>query len=149
MIEEQVKLEQNIRNMELWRWNRPAVEYTNIKSEPDLMDYVLTHPWSIPELHKFPYLWKCEYLVNPPYSQCGKGDLVFSNGKDLALVIELKFLSTKTGKTARNQRKYKRKKVRLQALKYAKLLKESFPSFRIFYGWITNQDLRPALKLLG
>ncbi len=72
----------------------------------------------------------------------------FSNGKDLALVIELKSLSSQSERTERTRRNYKRKKVRQQALYYAGLLKKSFPSFRVFYGWITNQNLRPALKLL-
>lgn len=62
------------------------------------------------------------WLVRPPFSQFGKGDLVFKtdieNGSHL--VVECKCLSPLPGATARTRRRKKRRDVYEQAIAYAR-----------------------------
>ena len=50
-----------------------------VSSEVQLMLYVITNSKEIKILRNYPYLFAVEYLVQPPYSQFGKGDLIFTN----------------------------------------------------------------------
>ena len=69
--------------------------------------------WILPDgrrLH-FPYVWAFEWEVEPGYSQCGKSDLVLTDGKNDFVVLEAKWRSWETGKTHHKRRQHHRKKV--------------------------------------
>ncbi len=113
-----------------------------VSSEVQLMLYVITNSKEIKILRNYPYLFAVEYLVQPPYSQFGKGDLIFTNGKNHFLIVELKYLTKNTGRTAQTSRCKHRRKVEKQALHYGRCFKRRYPECTIAALAITNQNLK-------
>lgn len=91
----------------------------------------------------FPYtiLYAQEWEVYPGYSHLGKGDLVFKRPhfKEF-LVVETKYLTTNSGKTARNRRRMGRKKVVKQALRYGRDFKKLHPNVKVEIATYTNMN---------
>jgi hypothetical protein len=71
-------------------------------------------------LAKYPYICEHEWKINKFLPQRGVGDLVFTDGKGNYMVMEVKWLNSRSGPTQRTKRRKKRKKVKKQALKYGK-----------------------------
>lgn len=90
-----------------------------------------------------PFLVKHEWYPHPPLANLGRGDLVFSSGRGLFIVVEVKHIDLdSTGRTARNRRTAKRKQVRVQASKYARIFSTtSSPSLCtcVLAAYFTNE----------
>ena len=81
-----------------------------------------------------------EWMVHHHYSQFGGvGDLVFKRpGFEEYLVVETKYITTMTGRTARTSRRKARKKVQEQAAFYGRRWKQLHPQADVSYAWYTN-----------
>ena len=106
--------------------------------------------WILPggRIHNFPYVWDYEWEVKPGYSQYGKGDLVLTDGKNDFMVLEAKWISRETGKTAVKRRKESRDKVRDQAKAYRNILQIMHPSCTVSAAILTNDPPDLVLKFL-
>ena len=113
--------------------------------ELNLARIILENQDEIPILNEYPYLLAIEYLMYPPYSQFGKGDLLFYDGGYRLLVVELKSLNNRCGSTARVSRHKARRKVEEQAYRYSQLMQEKYPQFSVRGISFTNEDLRQYL----
>lgn len=122
-----------------------------IQCEDQLQDWIIEHsneiPCSFPNSSRsflgkeFPEVHAREYFPYG-YSHLGKGDLVLKNGQQKRfLVVETKYLTPCSGKTARRKRTEHRKKVKEQAIKYAKDLQKRYPDADIYYASVTNSSL--------
>lgn len=113
-----------------------------IDSEYRLTEYIISHSDEIPVTRAFPALLKKEYHVYPPFTQYGVGDLIFKdNSENNFLIVEVKYLSRKSGRTARTKRNKYRNKVWKQAIFYAYLFKYQHPEAHVFYVGITEENL--------
>jgi len=91
--------------------------------------------------HTYPYLYKHEWEVVEGRSQHGRGDLVFTNGKNSYLIVECKYINQNGGKTARSARRQKRRKAELQAWRYAEIFAQLTPqALQVGYVHITNES---------
>ncbi len=91
--------------------------------------------------YTYPYLYEYEWEVVPNRPQKGKGDLVFTDGKQSFLIVECKYINQNSGKTARIVRRNKRRKVERQAISYAlKYAQRNPAAILIGYVHITNED---------
>lgn len=99
---------------------------------------------------KLPYIYDYEWEVVPGHSNQGKGDLVLTDGRDSYLIVEMKWLTEASGKTARTKRNKSRKDVVTQAIHYAKLFGNKYPDAkRIIPATYTNEGQgEPILKIL-
>ena len=93
------------------------------KSEFTLIDALIRNP-----LKPFTKVCAREWYPVPGCSHCGKGDLVLKHpSRNQYLVVEAKYLSRKTGRSARKLRKAKMRKVEEQAEKYGQLWSKNYP----------------------
>jgi Holliday junction resolvase-like predicted endonuclease len=91
--------------------------------------------------NSYPYLHKHEWEVRPGRPQYGRGDLLFTDGKNSYLIVECKYINQYTGKTARSARRNRRKKVEQQARFYAEKFAQFTPrAILIGYVHITNEE---------
>jgi hypothetical protein len=76
-------------------------------------------------LPKYPFIIEDEWEVIDNLSNCGRGDLVFTDGEGSFAVVEVKWLDldnlSKTAKTRRESNRKKRNKVIDQADEYARI----------------------------
>lgn len=98
------------------------------------------------ELRSYPYLFLDEWEVVPGWSQCGKGDLVFTDGEGRFAVVEVKFIDrARTGKTVKTRRKNYRNKVWAQAREYAEALPRRHPELVVeVIGFAFTNELGPV-----
>ena len=124
---------------------------SDVSSEFQLLLFVITNSKEIAILRNYTYLFAVEYLVQPPYSQFGKGDLIFTNGKNHFLIVELKYLTKNTGRSAQTSRCKHRRKVEKQTLRYGRCFKRRYPECTIAALAITNENLKhkyyPHIKI--
>jgi len=81
----------------------------------------------------------CEWMIENNHCHCGVGDLVFKRpGFEDYLVVETKYMTSTTGKTARSRRRQGRKKVQEQAEFYGRRWKQLHPQADVSYAWFTN-----------
>ena len=80
-----------------------------------------------PGLAGYPLLYDDEWEVVPGQSNCGKGDLVFTDGQGKFAVVEVKYMNPSTGRTARTRRTKQRKQVVEQAIHYASEFEDRTP----------------------
>ena len=135
------KKEIKLRNRSLRMIYSLKTPRSDVYSESQLMLFVITNSKEITIIKNYPYLFAVEYLVNPPYSQFGKGDLIFTKGKNQFLIIELKYLTQNSGRTSQTSRRKHRRKVEEQALRYGRCFKRRHPEFHISAMAITNENL--------
>jgi len=84
-------------------------------------------------------LKECEWMIEHSHPQYGVGDVVFKlPGFEDYLVVETKYMTNKTGKTARSRRGQGRKKVQEQAEFYGRRWKQLHPEADVSYAWFTN-----------
>jgi hypothetical protein len=99
---------------------------------------------------EFRFAAACEWEYEPGRADLGRGDLVFAAhrhvqyGKDHApcpvLVVELKFLTDRSGATARVSRTKKRNKVRDQAYSSGSAWLLRHPNDQVYIATYTNED---------
>lgn len=114
-------------------------------TEPDTEEDLVLHIILLRVFaNSFPYVHLHEWEVVPGRSQFGKGDLVFTDGKDSYLIVECKYINHDSGKTARARRRNKRRKVEYQAKMYAEnFLRHRQPGAKsISFVPITNEEDR-------
>ncbi len=111
-----------------------------ITHEVDLHKYILHHQPTLAIYQDYPYIIEYEYQVNPPFSQDGSGDMIFTDKKGNFLIVELKFLTPRMGKTANKLRQTHRRKVEEQAFEYGTIFKTMFPAGNVKAIAGTNQD---------
>lgn len=101
----------------------------------------------IPELQNYPYIfdyeWEIYEYIEGRKNTIGKGDLIFTDGEDNYLIVELKYLELyQSGKTARTRRTNKRKKNLEQTEKYMKLFQSVQKGAKKILGLsITNDKI--------
>ncbi len=100
----------------------------------------------LPELQDFPYIfdyeWEIyEYINGKKKNTLGKGDLIFTDGKENYLIVELKYLDlNESGKTAKARRTYKRKKILKQTENYMKLFQSIHSEAKTILGLSITND---------
>ena len=105
-----------------------------------LLQHLVAHRVELLPACKF--LYDCEWEPYPGRSDKGTGDAVFTNGRGVFVIVEVKHLNlSETGVTARRRRTKKRKQVVEQAIKYASLFRKSNPSaLCVIPATFTNED---------
>ena len=114
---------------------------SSIESEYTLRVYIIKNRHEIDIIKNYPYIYDYEYYVFPPYSQYGMGDLIFTNGEEKYLIVELKYLTQRSGKTARTSRRKHRNKVLEQAFSYGTIFKRHNPGANVSALAVTNENL--------
>ncbi len=119
-----------------------------ITNELELTQYLVASDQ--PQLRAFPLLIGWEWHVYPNRSQCGVGDLLFTDGTGRFAVVEVKFLTPRGGHTARESRRRGRRKVELQAKTFGMLLLRFNPGIRgVDSFYFTNFWSPPRLTLVS
>lgn len=116
--------------------------------EMELLRKTLTHFTS----SEFPYAVEAEWDFEPGQTHKGRGDLVFASipaarfsvphPPCCILVIEIKCLTTATGKTARTRRRKSRRKVEDQIERSMRGWRTCHPGDKVVGAVITNDTLR-------
>ena len=89
----------------------------------------------------FTQVYAQEWQVKPGHPNYGKGDLVFKRpGFEDYLVVETKYLTTNTGRTAQTSRNKGRNKAREQALRYGAAFKRLHPEADVEIATYTNES---------
>ncbi len=107
----------------------------------------------IRELTNYPYIfdyeWEVHEYIEGRKKTIGKGDLIFTDGKDNYLIVEIKYLDLYgLGKTARTRRNFKRKKNLDQTKKYMELFQSVQRNAKTILGLsITNDKITRFLLL--
>jgi len=124
----------------------------NISNRPCSDENLLTaffvrYQKKIPPINKYPYIFRYEYEVNPGYSNHGKGDLIFTDGKNNFCIVEIKFLTEKSGRNYCVKRTQKRKKVRWQERYYKSCFQKKNPTDKVESCHLTNDLFKHKLEL--
>ena len=85
-------------------------------------------------LVKYCYVFDYEWEVVPGMSQYGVGDLVFTDGNENYLVMEVKQLSYGSGRNQCVARRKARRKVEKQAIKYTNSFRKLHPEAKSIIG---------------
>ncbi|MFW9854688.1 MAG: hypothetical protein ACFFFG_06490 [Candidatus Thorarchaeota archaeon] len=115
-----------------------------------LTKFLLTYQSQIDPLDKFPFIFAYEFPLHPEMTNVGKIDLILvdPNEKSLHfLIVEIKYLQTKSGKTSRTSRTKKRRKVEEQADLYTKQFALLFPNAQINAVYFTNENIYSRKRL--
>jgi hypothetical protein len=91
-----------------------------------------------PKWNRWKYLWNWEWYPDASVPQKGKGDFVFTDGKDSFLVVECKFLDMGDGQGPKQNKQ--KNKVKEQAKKYAKFVAECEQTTSVYYILYTNDS---------
>jgi hypothetical protein len=110
---------------------------SSVYNEPSLLDWVLDHHLELPVLKNFPSIHSVNKVYHPH-----EIDLVLLNRENQFLIVELKFLSISSGKTACKQRNHHRKKVRKQAISHSETFMKYYPNSTVRCLGITDEDIR-------
>ena len=130
------------RDINIRKEYKDIVLLKHIYSEYDLKRYLLLYSSEL--LPRFPYVIEDEWFVISGLSQFGKGDLVFTDGKGCFAVVEIKYLRTDTGATARKSRNRAKNKLLDQVKYYVQGYKNKNPEHLQIEGYYyTNLDKFP------
>jgi len=110
---------------------------SSVYNEPSLLDWVLDHHLELPVLKNFPFAFSINKIYHPH-----EIDLVLSTDKNQFLIVELKFLSMSSGKTACTKRNHHCKKVREQAMSHSETFMKYYPNSTVRCLGITVEDIR-------
>ena len=91
-------------------------------------------------LLEYRYISLFNWEVVPGMSQYGVGDLVFSDGNGNFAVMEVKHLTSRSGKNQREKRRKARKKVKEQTIKYMSAFKRMVPEANSIIGIAVASD---------
>ncbi len=100
-----------------------------------LIAFLISRLSDFTPFNNYPYIYRYEHFVRPPYSQFGKYDLILTSGRKYFLVVEAKYFQDGIAKSTI---KNKRSKVRKQARKYRGIFQQHNPSFIVYCTTITN-----------
>lgn len=109
-----------------------------------LTKFLLTYQKQIDPLDKFPFIFAYEFPLHPEMTNVGKIDLILVDPQDNIprfLIVEVKYLQMKSGKTSRTSRTKKRRKVEEQADLYTKQFALLFPKAQIDAVCFTNENI--------
>jgi len=106
--------------------------------EKFLIAFLISRLEDFSPFNKYPYIFDFEYLPFPPYDNLGRGDLILTSGRKYYLVVEAKYLSDESGRTARKSRNSDRQLVEFQAVKYGVIFLRQNPNFVVNYTTLTN-----------
>jgi len=112
--------------------NRPCSDETLLTA------FFVRYQTKISPINKYPYLYKYEYEVVSGRSDFGKGDLIFTDGKNGFCIAEVKHLNNDSGRNARARRNTKRRYVRYQARYYKSWFQGKHPEENIESCYLTN-----------
>lgn len=115
------------------------------QNEAELTRFLVAN--SLTVLPDYPLVVRQEWAVVPGLPQYGVGDLVFARSEGELAVVEVKFLNTANGHTARESRRRGRQKVERQAHLYGEALKKQNPEANVAVFTFTNADLGAADRL--
>lgn len=124
-------LRKSIRN----RVSRPC------NNETLFLAFCLENQEEIESIKDYPLVTDYEYDVEPGKTNSGRGDLILTDGENNYLIVEVKFLSENSGKTARTRRKTQKNKVYEQALNYKEKFQKKFPKAKVDCITLTNEIL--------
>ncbi len=89
-----------------------------------------------------PYLYDYEWEMVEGRTDLGKGDLLLTNGRDSFLIVEIKFLDSDSGSTARTRRTKKRTKVIDQTFDFMVDFQKLHNDKKVFGLAITNEGVQ-------
>lgn len=125
--------------MEKYARNEAELQEMLIGCPPTPFTQLVAHEWPVGKEWPVGYEWMGEYFSH--YSHYGVGDLVFKRpGFEDYLVVETKYMTTRTGRTAKTRRTRGRKKVKEQAAFYGRKWKRQHPEAKVSYAWYTNDS---------
>lgn len=116
------------------------------QNETLLVAFCMEHQKEIPILSDYPFIVEYEYVPDNGSTNPGKGDLILTNSIRNYLIVEVKYLTQATGKSAVNRRKYQRKKVKEQVTKYLDQFRLEFPTTLVDGLALTNEVLCKKLR---
>ena len=92
----------------------------------------------------YPYIFAYEYPLDTTRSDAGKVDLVLTNGEEKLnfLLIEVKFMGTTPGPTARKRRNKKRNEIYQQARSYAFYMQTKYQKATVLPAAFTDEHLK-------
>jgi hypothetical protein len=92
----------------------------------------------------YPYIFAYEYPLDTTRSDAGKMDLILTNGEDPLnfLLIEVKFMGSKSGPTARKRRNMKRSEIYQQARSYAFSLQTDYQEATVLPATFTDEHIQ-------
>jgi len=117
----------------------------NCTFEKEIEQYILINQIDLKIFQDYPYIIEYQYMLEPPHSQMGKGDLIFTDGNNRFLVVEVKFLRQSSpinsGRTTRVRNRNSRRHLESQVIKYGKHFLTLFPNSEVRVIGSTNQNL--------
>ena len=129
-----------------WRKHLKRRIRTPCNEETLLLAFCLEHQQEIPEIVGYPLVIKYEYELVPGRSDCGKGDLVLSDGKENYLIVEAKYLTLKTGRNPRNANREKRNYAEKQKERNLRDFRWKHPEVTAQGYILTNKKLSEELQ---
>ena len=124
-----------------WRTVINTIPVTDNMDEFLIVKFLVQNQDLFPDLAECPLIFAWEYPFDPRETRLGQADLIFWNGVDRAVVIEVKFISSAPGSTASTRRTRHRGKVQEQSYTYAQKFQEIHPEFEIKRLGLTNELL--------
>ena len=125
--------------------NSGLISLENCASEQDIVQYILINQLDLKIFQDYPYLIEHQYMLDPPRSQDGEGDLIFTDGNNHFLVVEVKYLRQSSwknsGRTTRSRNRKSRRHLEEQAIKYGKHFFNLFPNSHVKIIGATNHNL--------
>ena len=112
-----------------------------------LTAFFVRYQKKISPINKYPYIFRYEYEVNPGYSNHGKGDLIFTDGKNNFCIAEIKSLTIESGTNQCNKRTKKRKKVKWQERYYKSCFQRENPTANVESCHLTNDLFKHNFEL--
>ncbi len=123
-----------------WRTVLQSLPVTDNMNEYILQKFVALNARQFFE-GRYPYIYGWELPLDPRDTSRGSCDLVLWDGKQAAMVVEIKYITDNSGKTAQVRRCKMRGKVREQAVLNARILGSMHPELDVECISITNEDL--------
>ncbi len=135
-----VKPERAVKLDNRWRTVLQSLPVTDNMNEYILQKFVALNARLFFE-DRYPYIYGWELPLDPRDTSRGSCDLVLWDGKQAAAVVEIKYLTDNSGKTAQARRCRMRGEVRKQAVQNARIFASLHPELHVNCASITNEDL--------
>ncbi len=123
-----------------WRTVLQSLPVTDNMNEYILQKFVALNARQFFE-GRYPYIYGWELPLDPRDTSRGSCDLVLWDGKQAAVVVEIKYITDNSGKTAKARRCRMRGEVRKQAVQNARIFASQHPELDVSCVSITNEDL--------
>ena len=106
-----------------------------------ILKYIVLHPEVWPRYREYPLIFAWELPLDPQRTDAGKVDLVLTDGQGKFLLVEVKYISPKPGKTARTKRNKNRKKGAEQASSFKTQFQQLHPEWHVDAETVTNDQI--------